>query len=540
MNRFKTLYVIGEGSFGVVYLAQESKSGHLVAIKKMKRKYNSWEECMNLREVRSLRKIRHQNIIKLREVFREENQLHLVFDYLESNLFKFYTSRFKEKGCHIPEVFIKRTILQTLMGIAHLHEKGFFHRDLKPENLLINNDETVKIADFGLAREIRSMPPYTDYISTRWYRAPEMLLKMTNYSHPVDIFAIGCIMAELYLQKPLFDGKSELDQLHKIFNILGEPGRNWKEGVSLAANLGINVNGKQGRSLNLILPNASSQAIDLLSRMFQLDPLKRGSATTLIQHSYFDEVRNFSKKHLTIETEGNTENFDIMFKGGSPFIGSSKKIHYQDLIGMELSKFDGGKKSPRFDKKNSRKSRLNKNSNENINKDECPNMEEEVSPSMEDFYTSQEDNSLLENKSMTDEIEKIINQHNLQFRKKSNDQSKFEKPSKHNFNKQISSTQLYSNLNMYPMNRIVQTNYKDSEDSIPAKTPCSFIPYFSDKFNLASNLKSNGKSNIRTTKKKTQNKENVKGFKPQTDDILPTYMRLMGNVNSQSDFKFHF
>ncbi len=92
-----------------------------------------------------------------------------------------------------------------------MHKHGFFHRDLKPENLLITDSGVVKIIDFGLAREIRSRPPFTDYVSTRWYRAPEILLRSTNYNSPVDIFALGCIMAELYMSKPLFNGASELD-----------------------------------------------------------------------------------------------------------------------------------------------------------------------------------------------------------------------------------------------------------------------------------------------------------------------------------------
>jgi serine/threonine protein kinase len=92
-----------------------------------------------------------------------------------------------------------------------MHKHGFFHRDLKPENLLINTNNIIKLIDFGLAREIRSRPPYTDYVSTRWYRAPEILLRSTNYNSPVDIFALGCIMAELYLMKPLFNGTSEID-----------------------------------------------------------------------------------------------------------------------------------------------------------------------------------------------------------------------------------------------------------------------------------------------------------------------------------------
>ena len=109
----------------------------------------------------------------------------------------------KDRKQPFPEHEIKAIMYQTVLGLAYMHKHGFFHRDLKPENLLVK-DDAVKIADFGLAREIRSRPPFTDYVSTRWYRAPEILLRSTNYNSPVDIFACGAIMAELYLMRPSF------------------------------------------------------------------------------------------------------------------------------------------------------------------------------------------------------------------------------------------------------------------------------------------------------------------------------------------------
>ena len=116
----------------------------------------------------------------------------------------------KDRTQPFPENQIKSIMLQTMLGLTYMHKHGFFHRDLKPENLLVKGD-AVKIADFGLAREIRSRPPFTDYVSTRWYRAPEILLRSTNYNSPVDIFALGAIMAELYLMRPLLPGNNETD-----------------------------------------------------------------------------------------------------------------------------------------------------------------------------------------------------------------------------------------------------------------------------------------------------------------------------------------
>jgi len=122
-------------------------------------------------------------------------------------------------------------IYETLQGLAYCHKNGFFHRDMKPENLLVNDKGHVKIADFGLAREIRSRPPFTDYVSTRWYRAPELLIRSTNYNSPIDLFALGAIMAELYLGKPLIPGNSEVDQFLKTCSTLGTPTQQeWPEG----------------------------------------------------------------------------------------------------------------------------------------------------------------------------------------------------------------------------------------------------------------------------------------------------------------------
>ena len=114
---------------------------------------------------------------------------------------------------------------QILQGLNFMHKHGFFHRYIKPENLLCMGPELIKIADFGLSREIRSRPPYTDYVSTRWYRAPEVLLRSTNYSSPIDVWAVGCIMAELYTLQPLFPGRSEVDQLFRICSVLGTPSK---------------------------------------------------------------------------------------------------------------------------------------------------------------------------------------------------------------------------------------------------------------------------------------------------------------------------
>ncbi|XP_075001315.1 serine/threonine-protein kinase ICK isoform X3 [Calonectris borealis] len=219
MNRYTTIRQLGDGTYGSVLLGRSIESGELIAIKKMKRKFYSWEECMNLREVKSLKKLNHANVVKLKEVIRENDHLYFVFEYMKENLYQLM----KERNKLFPESTVRNIMYQILQGLAFIHKHGFFHRDLKPENLLCMGPELVKIADFGLAREIRSRPPYTDYVSTRWYRAPEVLLRSTSYSSPIDIWAVGCIMAEVYTLRPLFPGASEIDTIFKICQVLGTP-----------------------------------------------------------------------------------------------------------------------------------------------------------------------------------------------------------------------------------------------------------------------------------------------------------------------------
>lgn len=130
---------------------------------------------------------------------------------------------------------VRKIMFQIVQALAYVHKQGFFHRDLKPDNLLIQNNSIVKISDFGLVREIRSAPPFTEYISTRWYRAPECVLRSRGYNYLVDIFALGCIMAELYMLRPLFPGNSELDQMNKICQVLGTPAlHEWPDADRLA------------------------------------------------------------------------------------------------------------------------------------------------------------------------------------------------------------------------------------------------------------------------------------------------------------------
>lgn len=292
MENYENIEFLGEGSFAKVSKAKDLKTGQFVAIKKLKKKYSTWQECVDLREVKSLNKLKHNdNIIKLKEMIRTEENLYLVFEYMEKNLYQLMVEKQNNSNLKkFNEIQIKFILFQTLQGISYMHKYGFFHRDLKPENLLVNS-EKIKIADFGLAREIRSIPPYTDYVSTRYYRAPECILKSTNYNSPIDIWAIGCIMAELYNLKPLFYGATEKEVFFRMVSVLGTPtNSSWTEGIQLAKKCDLKFPNCTGIPLNQIIPDASKDAIDFLSEILKWDPNKRATANNLLQHNFFTRI----------------------------------------------------------------------------------------------------------------------------------------------------------------------------------------------------------------------------------------------------------
>ena len=296
MEDYEMITRLGGGSFADVYKALEKSTGELVAIKILKRKYKKWDDCQELIEVRSLQKLHNEstfnkpgeeNIIKLKQVIfiKKTGTLNLIFEYMETDLLELM------KSCEpktLKEDQIRDIMHQTLLGLAFMHKYGFFHRDMKPENLLLTRNK-LKIADFGLAREIRSIPPYTEYVSTRYYRAPECILKSTNYNSPIDIWGLGCIMAEMYTHpQPLFCGSNEKEVLFRICSILGTPTHDiWNDGIRQANIIGMKFPTCQGTDLEKVIPEASSEAIDLMKQMIQWDPNKRATAKNLLNHPFF-------------------------------------------------------------------------------------------------------------------------------------------------------------------------------------------------------------------------------------------------------------
>ena len=330
---------LGGGSFADVYKALEKSTGELVAIKVLKRKYKKFDDCEELIEVRSLQKLHNdstfnkpgeENIIKLKQVIfiKKTGTLNLIFEYMETDLLELM------KSCEpktLKEDKIRDIMHQTLLGLAFMHKYGFFHRDMKPENLLLTKNK-LKIADFGLAREIRSVPPYTEYVSTRYYRAPECILKSTNYNSPIDIWGLGCIMAEMYTHpQPLFCGANEKEVLFRICSILGTPTHEiWNDGIRQANIIGMKFPTCPGTDLEKVIPEASSEAIDLMKQMIQWDPNKRATAKKLLEHPFFTN-------HTIDNYYYSSGNDDALFGGNNfkKFSNSSERGNKNEIKKME-------------------------------------------------------------------------------------------------------------------------------------------------------------------------------------------------------------
>jgi len=241
------------------------------------------------RELLALQKLRHSSIISLRDSFKHKQNTYLVFEYMESDLEKLIGAR----QTRLPEGAAKAHMAALLGALEHCHANSLLHRDVKPNNVLIAPDGTAKLSDFGLARFLEpdspSGPALTLQISHTWYKPPELLLGNKHYGAEVDVWAAGCVFAELISRKVLFKGSSELDQLQQIFELLGTPSEGCYKDLPLHDCM-LMFKESPGKPLSSAFAGcelASGDALDLLSRMLHLDPRQRISAAEALEHRYF-------------------------------------------------------------------------------------------------------------------------------------------------------------------------------------------------------------------------------------------------------------
>ncbi|ESR44171.1 hypothetical protein CICLE_v10012320mg [Citrus x clementina] len=233
--------------------------------------------------------MQHGNIVRLQDVVHSEKKLYLVFEYLDLDLKKHMDSC--PDFANDPRL-IKTFLYQILRGIAYCHSHRVLHRDLKPQNLLIDRrTNALKLADFGLARAFGiPVRTFTHEVVTLWYRAPEILLGSRHYSTPVDVWSVGCIFAEMVNQRPLFPGDSEIDELFKIFRVLGTPNEDTWPGVTSLPDFKSAFPKWPSKELGTVVRNLEPAGIDLLSKMLCMDPSRRITARSALEHEYFRDV----------------------------------------------------------------------------------------------------------------------------------------------------------------------------------------------------------------------------------------------------------
>eukprot|EP00357_Protocruzia_adherens_P018630 CAMPEP_0114981110 /NCGR_PEP_ID=MMETSP0216-20121206/5354_1 /TAXON_ID=223996 /ORGANISM="Protocruzia adherens, Strain Boccale" /LENGTH=426 /DNA_ID=CAMNT_0002342729 /DNA_START=52 /DNA_END=1332 /DNA_ORIENTATION=+ len=312
MNKYRLTGKKGEGTFSEVLKAQSIATSKSVAIKCMKNQFDSIEQVNNLREIQALRRLSpHEHVIKLLEVLYDEptGRLALVFELMELNLYELIRGR----RHYLEESRVKGYMYQLLKSLDHMHRNGIFHRDIKPENVLLLN-EHLKLADFGSCRGIYSKPPYTEYISTRWYRAPECLLTDGYYNYKMDLWGVGCVMFEVLSLFPLFPGNNELDQVHKIHKIMGTPSQELLDRFQKhASHMDFNFAREEGTGLKKLMPHITAEGQDLIIRLLAYNPDDRLSARQALKHPYFRELRELEKptqlnRHIFMKTDGSGYN----------------------------------------------------------------------------------------------------------------------------------------------------------------------------------------------------------------------------------------
>ncbi|GMI47015.1 hypothetical protein TrCOL_g11143 [Triparma columacea] len=299
LRRFELCQKLGKGAYGIVFKAIEKRSRGVIALKKCFDAFrNATDAQRTFREIMYLQELSgHDNLIRMQHVIKAENDkdIYLTFDFMETDLHAVIQAKILE------DIHKKYVIYQTLKALKYMHSGELLHRDIKPSNLLLNSDCHVKLCDFGLCRSVNTegnntgpSPVLTDYVATRWYRAPEILLGSTKYTKGVDIWSVGCIMGEMISDRPIFPGSSTMNQLERIISLTGKPTPSDVESIKspFASTMLDSIPPTKKTTLTEMFPKASSDAIDLMSKCLQFNPDKRCTAKEALAHPFIAEFHN--------------------------------------------------------------------------------------------------------------------------------------------------------------------------------------------------------------------------------------------------------
>lgn len=296
-NKYKLIRAIGTGAYGVVVSAEDTRTGKKVAIKKIPTAFDDLTDALRiLREIRLMRHFNHENILSIYDLGPPESLATLEDVYIMSELMETDLHRIIYSRQPLSDDHLSYFLYQMLTALKYIHSAAVIHRDLKPSNILLNADCSLKVCDFGLARGFHSNTEeeLTEYVVTRWYRAPEIMLACQEYDRAIDVWAIGCIFAELLGTKPLFPGDDYIHQLKLIVDVLGSPSEEDMTFItsSRARAFMQRQAGKPKVAWTTLFPKANPLGLDLLDKMLTFNPSRRITVTEALQHEYLASLHS--------------------------------------------------------------------------------------------------------------------------------------------------------------------------------------------------------------------------------------------------------
>jgi len=364
LRRYDIIQKLGKGAYGIVWKAVDKKTGETVALKKIFDAFqNATDAQRTFREIMFLQELRdHENIVRLDNVLKAENDrdIYLVFEYMETDLHAVIRANI------LKDIHKQYILYQLFKALHYMHSGNVLHRDMKPSNLLLNSECFLKVADFGLARSIASLendavenPVLTDYVATRWYRAPEILLGSTRYTKGVDMWSVGCILGELLGGKPMFPGTSTMNQLDRIIEVTGRPSQDDIEAIDspFAATMLESLPRTQPTRLQEMFPHASEDALDLLRQLLQFNPHKRITTEGSLNHPYVAAFHN-EEEELTCDKV-----IKISIDDDHKYsISEYRNVLYQEIVAKkkEARRKQKAKRAADGEKKKTRKKRVKK------------------------------------------------------------------------------------------------------------------------------------------------------------------------------------
>ncbi|GLJ09864.1 hypothetical protein SUGI_0117210 [Cryptomeria japonica] len=311
MGKYRLIEKLGEGGYGTVWKAINKWTDEVVAIKRLQKKKNDrFYESLFKEEEKSLRALQHPNIVSLRDTYKEGGHLHIVLEYMDSDLWRIIKNR-KEPSLSRT---VQRLCFKILKALEYMHGLGYCHRDLKPENLLLKGNN-IKISDFGLAINLKEKmeknEPLDPNVATIAYKAPELLLKSSSYDFAIDMWSLGVIIAQFYGLEPIFGSRSDWrNQIYNICSVIGCPNeKTWPEGLKLAESLDYQFpkefDGENCRkNLRRLMLTASEEVIDLVKHLCSWDPKRRPTTNSVLSRNvvfYGSEVFNSEKEEISIQ-----------------------------------------------------------------------------------------------------------------------------------------------------------------------------------------------------------------------------------------------